>query len=196
MGDINWLQIRLEYETTNTSYRKIADKHGVSFPTLRDRAKREGWIKSKKETHDKIVTKTLQKTVTRIAEKESSRSVRILNISDKLADKIEEAVGQLENYIVTNKVKTKTITYDPDTKKPSKEVVVENEVKDIVSGIIDKHGLKQLTAALKDIKDLYPVEDDEPLELPDDGFMDAMKAGVKDIWADEVGSDSDNWEDK
>ena len=196
MGDASWLQIRLEYETTNTSYRKIADKHGVSFNTLKGRAKRENWAKSKEDTHHKITTKTLQKTVVKIAEKESNRSLRILNISDKLADKIEEAVEQLESYIVTNKVKTKTITYDPKALKPSKEVVVEEETKNIFSGIIDKQGLKQLTAALRDIKEIQPKEENELPELPDDGFIEAMKGSVKDIWADEAGSDSDNWGDK
>lgn len=185
MRDADWLKIRLEYETTNTSYRKIADKHGVSFNTLKGRAKRESWVKSKEETYHKITTKTLQKTVVKIAEKESNRNLRILNISDKLADKIEEAVEQLENYIITNKIKTKTITYDPTAMKPSKEVIIEEEMKDIVSGIIDKQGIKHLTAALRDIKELQPREETDPPELPDDGFMDAMKADAKNIWASE-----------
>lgn len=145
---VDWIKIRIEYETTNISYRKIADKYNVSFNTLKGRAKREEWSKSKEETHHKITTKTREKTVVKIAD----RNARFLKISDKLTDKIEQAIDQLENYIVTSVVKTKTITYDNETKKPSKEVVIEEEIKDIVSGIIDKQGLSLLTASLERIQ--------------------------------------------
>jgi lambda repressor-like predicted transcriptional regulator len=144
----DWIKIKTEYETTNTSYRKIAIKYGVSFNTLKGVAKRESWAKCKIETHHKIATRTLQKTVVKIAD----RNARILNISDKLTGKIEQAIDQLENYIVTNKVTTRTVTYDSETKKPSKEIIVEEEVKDIVSGIIDKQGLSLLTASLERIQ--------------------------------------------
>jgi len=90
VSNVDWLKIRLEYETMNTSYRKIADKYGVSFNTLKGRAKRENWAKSKEETHHKITTKTLQKTVVKIAEKESNRNARILNLSDLAVDGVEE----------------------------------------------------------------------------------------------------------
>jgi hypothetical protein len=144
----DWIKIKVEYETTNTSYRKIAEKYGVSFNTLKDRAKREEWAKAKEKTHHKIATTTLQKAVVKIAD----RNARILSITDKIADKIESAVDQLEDYIVTNRIKTKTITYDEDNKKPSKEVIVEEETKEIIKGIVDRQGLTYLTSALEKIQ--------------------------------------------
>ena len=83
---MNWIKIRTEYETTNTSYRKIAAKYEVSFNTLQCVAKREDWVKCKKETQDKILTKTRQKTVL----KEVNRNTRLLSISDLATDAIEE----------------------------------------------------------------------------------------------------------
>lgn len=89
---VNWIAIRTEYETSNISYRKIADKYGVSFNTLKDRAKREGWAKSKEKTQHKIATKTLQKTVVKIAEKESDRNARHIALLDLILDKTEQVV--------------------------------------------------------------------------------------------------------
>lgn len=84
----NWIKIRTEYETTSISYRKVAEKYDVSFNTLKDRAKREGWAKSKRETQQKITTKTLQKAVV----KEADRNARHIALYDKILNKAEQVV--------------------------------------------------------------------------------------------------------
>lgn len=43
--------------------REAAEKFGVSYNTLKDRAKREEWTTSREETHRKITAKTQQKIV-------------------------------------------------------------------------------------------------------------------------------------
>lgn len=97
-SSVDWVSIRTEYETTNISQRKLADKRNVSYPTLRDRAKREGWVKSKEKTRDKIVTRTLQKNVTKIATKEADRNARHIFLLDRILDKAETV---LENELTT-----------------------------------------------------------------------------------------------
>jgi hypothetical protein len=92
VAKVDWIKIRTEYETSNLSQRKVAEKHGVSFNTLKDRAKREGWAKSKAETHQKITTKTLQKTVVKIAEREADRNARHISLLDKVLDKAEQVI--------------------------------------------------------------------------------------------------------
>ncbi len=67
----DWRKIRQEYITTEVSYRALADKHGVSFSTLRDRAKRENWAELRESQRHKIVTNTAQKTAEKIADVES-----------------------------------------------------------------------------------------------------------------------------
>ncbi len=83
------------------------------------------------------------------------REERILSISDSLLDKIEKSISELDRCIVKNKEKTKTVEYDYDTKKPINEVVEEKEEIQIIDGMIDKGGLKQLVSTLKDIKDIH-----------------------------------------
>lgn len=89
------------------------------------------------------------------ADNQKSREERILSISDSLLDKIEKSISELDRCIVKNKEKTKTVEYDYETKKPINEVVEEKEEIQIIDGMIDKGGLKQLVSTLKDIKDIH-----------------------------------------
>lgn len=42
---MNYETIKIEYETTKTSFKKLSDKHETHYKTLERRAKKEGWIK-------------------------------------------------------------------------------------------------------------------------------------------------------
>lgn len=90
LANVDWIKIKTEYETTNISQRKIADKYGVSYNTLKDKSKRESWVKSKKDIHLKIIAKTQQKTVEKISKKNSDRNAKILELSDLATNAIEE----------------------------------------------------------------------------------------------------------
>ena len=152
----DWNAIRTEYITTATSYRKLAEKYGVSFCTLRDRAKRENWAEERKTQHDKVVTETAQAITDVVVKNEVKRVERLLSISDKLIDKIERAVAELDRAQVTNKTKTKVIEYKngkrPD--KPTKETITEKEEILAVASIIDRKGLQQVATALKAVWDI------------------------------------------
>ena len=58
---IDWNAIRAEYIGGGISQRKLAAKYGVSWRTLQDRAKREGWSEAKDDTRAKAVSITCQK---------------------------------------------------------------------------------------------------------------------------------------
>lgn len=92
----NWIKIRNEYETTNTSYAKLAKKYKVSVNTLRPRAVREGWTNSKEETCIEIASKTHQKAVTKI----SQRNNEHLQIWDLIQSKVKEVVTKELNQVV------------------------------------------------------------------------------------------------
>lgn len=160
---IDWLKIKNEYINGNISYRKLAEKYSVPFSTLNYWAKKEKWVEQRKAQQDKINTKLIQKTAEKIAEKESDRLTRISTAADRLLDKIEEATEQLDQFIVTSKSKTKTVTYVRDRAgfgKPKKEVIKEDESKEVINaGFIDKKGLKALASALKDLKDIQTAND-------------------------------------
>lgn len=168
---MNWAELRNEYINGNISYRKLAEKHGVSVNTLQIRARDELWVEKRKEQRERITAKTLQKTAEKLAEQEANRILRISAAADKLLEKIEQATEQLDQFIVTNKVKQREVKYSTSKAgfgKPEKEIVKEVEDKRIINaGHLDRAGLKQLASALKDLRDIqFKQEDEAPQEAP------------------------------
>lgn len=163
----NWIKIKNEYINSNISYRNLAKKHNVPFQTLRDRALKEKWFNKRKEQRNKIGSKMAQKSADIIVEEELDRLSRINSVADRLLDKMEEAIDQLNNHLVKNKKKTKVIEYNnskrPD--KPTKETIKEIEEAEFVCGDIDRLGLKMIAGALKDVRNISQNDDTEDSKL-------------------------------
>ena len=111
MSCIDWKRIKAEYIAGGTSYRKLAEKHGVKLSALRSAAERENWVELKAQTQHKTNTK-LTETV---SQKEAKKAVDIIDVADKLLLKLSDLMDNM---------------------------------------IIDTQSFKQLTSALKDLKDI------------------------------------------
>lgn len=188
---VDWLAIRNDYINGGGSYRKLAEKYGVPFGSLRSRAEKENWPEQKKEQLHKISTKTAQKTAEAIVKKEVKRAQRMMEIHDQLLDKLEQAVSELNIAQVTNKKKTKVIEYKngkrPD--KPTKETITENEEILAVSSIVDRKGLQQISLALKALWDISGEhEANREDDIEDDGLLAALGANAQAVFND--GDDS------
>jgi uncharacterized protein YjcR len=80
---VDWLAIRNDYINGGGSYRKLAEKYGVSFNTLKEKAVEEGWAKLKEDQHHKITTRTQQKTqdkLTRLVLNKQELAVKLAGI--------------------------------------------------------------------------------------------------------------------
>ena len=87
--DFDWTKIKTEYITDeSTSYRKLAKKYGINYTTIGEKARREGWATEREQFR----TKTLSKTLTKIAERQSDRAARFFSLTDTLYDKLVEAL--------------------------------------------------------------------------------------------------------
>ena len=115
---MDWKKIKAEYIAGGTSYRKLAEKHGVSFSTLRNIAIREKWTDLREQASNKSVTKLVES----IGEQNGTLSVSINEVADKLLKKIENMLAAECN------------------------------------ATIGTQGIKHLTAALKDIKDIKGIK--------------------------------------
>ena len=148
----DWQSIKTEYITTDTSYRKLAQKYGVSTTQICNVGRDEKWV----ELREQHLNKTVAKTLDKISNKQADKMSRIDKLTDQLLDKLEQAITELDLQLVKHTDKTKTIEYDnglrPD--KPTKEVIHEEEKVLEVSSIIDRQGLKHIASALKDIKEV------------------------------------------
>ena len=112
----DWQAIKTEYITTDTSYRKLAQKHGVNVTNIAKKASAEGWVEQRKQ----YATTTQAKTLEKISQQEANRAAKIHSVADKLLLKIEAMV---------------------ESGKP-----------------LDTKGIRALTAAVKDLKEIQSVQ--------------------------------------
>ena len=175
----DWIRIRNEYASTDISTRELADKYGIPYNTVRDRAIRENWTEFRTEQQSNIREKTAQKTAEIVAKDEAGRVSRLLRIADRLMDKTERALDELDQLAVkhTEKVKT-TVTAKDDNGKPIRQEV-EREIVDLqtVQAIIDRKGLQQIANSAKAIKDILAATADEN----DSGSLDDLIAALREI---------------
>lgn len=82
---IDWSAIKTEYITTDTSYRKLAQKYGVNHTNIAKKASAENWVEQRKQFTSKQQAKTLEK----ISQQEANRAAKIHSVADKLLNKIE-----------------------------------------------------------------------------------------------------------
>lgn len=189
---VDWLAIRNDYINGGGSYRKLAEKYGVSTKSITMHSKAENWTRLKTEQENKTSTKVLQETADVIVQTEVKRVTRLLSIADKMIDKIERAVEELDQAQVTNKSKTKVIEYKngkrPD--KPTKETIEEKEEILAVSSIVDRKGLQQVAMALKAMWDISGEhESNKEDDVEDDGLLAALGDNAQAVFGD--GDDSD-----
>ena len=114
----DWQAIKTEYITTDTSYRKLAQKYGVTYSVIGVKARDEGWIEQREQYRNNTITKTLEK----ISQQEANRAAKIHSVADKLLLKIEAMV---------------------ESGRP-----------------LDTKGIRALTAAVKDLKEIQAVKSD------------------------------------
>lgn len=155
MAEINWADIRAEYVTTGISYRQLEKKYGIARRRIGERAAKEKWVDRRKKYRDKIASR--KEAIG--AEKAIDRYTRLIELSDRLADKIDKALDELEKHLVTNKKRVRTIEYNngerPD--KPTKEIITDEETIDVIESLVDRDGIKQIAAALKDLKEIQSL---------------------------------------
>ena len=119
---IDWAAIQGEYIGGNIGQRRLAEKHGVPFGSLRDRAKAEGWYQLKLAAIHEAGIKAAQKT----AEAASENALTAARIKAKLLDRLEK----LTDVVLTA---TEERSYDYD------------------GNLTEINRLRDLTAAYKDL---------------------------------------------
>ena len=114
----DWNAIKTEYITTTTSYRKLAQKYGVSHVQIGNVGKEEKWVELRRQHLDK----TYADTVDAISHQQVDRAKRFQSVADKLLNKIEAMVDSEE--------------------------------------LLDTKGIRALTAAIKDLKEVQMIRSD------------------------------------
>jgi len=155
----DWNAIKAEYITTDISYRKLAEKWGVSFRTLGDRAKREGWVDERNRHRNNVITSTVQKVAARTSSTNADRLLRLQSAADSMGKVIAEIFDDTEQF--TRHIFTEGLGMG-ETK------VEERQFKKI-----DTKAIKDLTGAMKDlayvlrnIYDIPTVQEKSAMDIP------------------------------
>lgn len=154
---MDWKTIRNEYITDeSSSYRKLAKKYGVSLTAITRRSKEEDWIGQRKQLKDKTITKSIEK----LSDKTADKLSRVADLTDKLLNKLEQAIEELDIQLYKHVEKTKEIEYNNDLRpdKPTKEIIHEEEKVIEVKTIVDRSGLKAIASSLRDIKEIQMLK--------------------------------------
>lgn len=115
----DWNKIKTEYLTSDTSYRKLAQKYGVNATTIAKKASKEDWVSQRQQQ----ANRTLSRTLTAVSNRQVNRAARLQKVADKLLNKIEAAVDDYNMEVL----------------------------------LVDRQSLRQITGALKDIKDIQMI---------------------------------------
>ena len=115
---IDWAAIQAEYIGGNIGQRRLAEKHGIPWGTLRDRAKNEGWYQLKQAALHESGIKSAQKTAEAASENALTAArikAKLLERLEKLADVVLEATEEREydgpNLVAINRLRDLTAAY-------------------------------------------------------------------------------------
>jgi len=79
---------KAEYIAGGISYKRLAEKYGVSFSIIRRAAEREKWTDLKAQAEQKANIKIVES----VAEQNGTHSVGVIDVADKLLNKIEKLI--------------------------------------------------------------------------------------------------------
>lgn len=152
MSDIDWQKIKTEYITTNISCRKLAEKHGVSESTLMKKSASENWAGLRKQHRSKTEAKTSEKIIERQSEELADGLMKCNELANALLGKVERAIAQLDDREMDIISQEKRITEDEEGN--TVELTTKTENLYITKANVQTTKLRQITAALKDIRDV------------------------------------------
>ena len=87
----DWKKIEAEYITTETSYRKLAQKYGLNQATVAQKAKAEDWVGKRKQQASTAQAKILEKDIN----KKVDRATKLYNAADELLEKIVTGISSV-----------------------------------------------------------------------------------------------------
>lgn len=158
MNGIDWTKIKTEYVTTGISQRELANKYNLSLSGISKRAKAEGWVKRRQSYQNRRATKVERKVIERDVEKAITQLDRLSKATDRLLEKVEIAIEQLDRYVL---IQTTSSVKNEKLKSGKKKITTKREkLSEGKSSIIDRKGLQEISTTLKNIKDIIAVTGD------------------------------------
>lgn len=140
----NWNEIRAEYIAGGIGQRKLAEKHGVSYPTLRDKSIAEGWVKEREKAQSRFIAETVRKTASMTAESATTAErirQKLLRRLEAEIDALPSSIGSQSRQSVITRTSEPRNRNNTTTKDMSKEYKLRDLTaawRDLTDGLIDE----------------------------------------------------------
>ena len=126
----DWKRIKAEYLAGGTSYRKLAEKYGLTLAELRHVAEKEKWVDLRAQAQHKTNTEIVKA----VGKRNAKEAVDIIDVADKLLKKIGQIAEMYD---------------DPDSLKKLTSAI--KDLKDI-KGYKSEMDLKEQMARIKKLE--------------------------------------------
>ena len=143
---MNWRKVKAEYIAGGISQRKLAEKYGIPWGTVRTKANEEKWTDARKRAEKKALQKAEQKTVETVVD----NAVKLERIKTKILDKLEMMVDAYDTDATEYSTVKKTI-------KGKKPAILKYKMRDLaaVYESLSEKATKPGQGA--DVEDLSPL---------------------------------------
>lgn len=154
----DWVALETEYIQTKISYRQMAEKYNISLGNIFNYGKKNKWVEKRKQYHDKVIAKTVNKT----ANFQSNKLAKLIKSADKMAGVIDGIFD--------------------DTKQFNRHIVDKGER---VFKKIDTKSIRDLTAAMKDLTAVIRDLNNLPMQTDKQEAIEViLKNGMDDKWSE------------
>lgn len=140
---IDWKNIQNQYVNGGESLAQLANRLSIPLGQLKKKSAQEKWGEKRRTTQSGD-----QPPAGGVSPEDSIARMTVM-----LLEKLMQAAQELDQYTTVSKTRRKETDYNEKGKTVG-ETVTETEVRESYRDTIDRGGLKQLTAALKDLKDI------------------------------------------
>lgn len=165
----NWAKIETEYVTTDISQRKLAEKHGISYNTIKKKSAVGGWVEKKNEHHRNVTAKAMSA----IADAQARDLSDLITAADEAVKtllKLYEDEEQFYRHLVSvekgGRIDTEERVYRKADTKAMRDCV---------------NMLKDLTAVCRDLYDLPKKK--EPDEKQDAKVEIVFAGADVEVWS-------------
>ena len=168
---VQWEKLKTDYITTQVSYKDLAEKYGVPYSTLKIHARCDRWVEGR-EAHLK---NTMQKSLDLIGDRQAENLAKVDDLADQLLEKLQTAIRQLDLSVIQHKEKGES--EDCKWEKTYEETAP--------GGAVDRQGLRQLAACLKDLKSVKAIQSESD-KLEQEARIQKLQKDAREDTAQEI----------
>lgn len=152
MNRYDWIALEEEYILSEcVTISEFLKKKGITDNGT-NRKYTTGWNEKKRENREKRKIKTIEEVTKKKSKEDAKKILKIGDVAEKLLSNILKATEQLEEYMVSDEQRYKSVKRDKDGKYV--EIIQSKKQLTKQKGLIDRKGIKELTSALRDIKEI------------------------------------------